>query len=326
MHRPAAPRARRGGARLLLPRISAQPSAVHLSQAERRVHGRDRDGRRRRHLAARANIGSRPSAPCSPCPRPRSACSPTSAAAGYLSRLLGRIAAVPGADRRAARRRRMLRAGPRHPLCRARAARRAQAPSIARGPRPDRAPARPRPGDAAAGADRGQSRQDRRLFAADTLEGIMAALEADGSELGAEGAGDAARQIARPPARSRSACSARARRMRDFAGEMGMEYALMAACLHHPDFAEGVRALLVDKDNAPRWQPADARGGDRRDARRFVRAFAGRGSLVAAPWCAINDRLLRPSSFPGEGRGPACGRATGPGLRRGRGQGGTRHR
>jgi enoyl-CoA hydratase len=44
--------------------------------------------------------------------------------------------------------------------------------------------------------------------------------------------------------------------MRDFAGEMGMEYALMAHVSAHPDFAEGVRALLVDKDNAPRWQPA----------------------------------------------------------------------
>jgi enoyl-CoA hydratase len=34
-----------------------------------------------------------------------------------------------------------------------------------------------------------------------------------------------------------------------------MDYRLAARCLSAPDFAEGVRAALIDKDHAPRWSP-----------------------------------------------------------------------
>jgi enoyl-CoA hydratase len=101
-------------------------------------------------------------------------------------------------------------------------------------------------------------KQDRdkicRLFEADTLEGILAALEADGSEW-------AEKTLADLRTKSPTACKVSLRlldeaaTMRDFAGEMGMEYALMTHVSHHPDFAEGVRALLVEKDNRPRWRP-----------------------------------------------------------------------
>jgi enoyl-CoA hydratase/carnithine racemase len=35
------------------------------------------------------------------------------------------------------------------------------------------------------------------------------------------------------------------------------ELILSIQCCLHNDFAEGVRALLIDKDNAPRWSPAE---------------------------------------------------------------------
>lgn len=35
-----------------------------------------------------------------------------------------------------------------------------------------------------------------------------------------------------------------------------MEYRLMMSCMKNSDFKEGVRALLVDRDNKPAWKPA----------------------------------------------------------------------
>ena len=93
-----------------------------------------------------------------------------------------------------------------------------------------------------------------RLFAADALEGIMADLEADGSEW-------ALKELDTLRRKSPTACKVSIRLLeksaglRDFAGEMEMEYALVSRVSAHPDFAEGVRALLVDKDNEPKWQP-----------------------------------------------------------------------
>jgi hypothetical protein len=36
-----------------------------------------------------------------------------------------------------------------------------------------------------------------------------------------------------------------------------LEMIVATHCANHPDFAEGVRALLIDKDNQPRWQHAE---------------------------------------------------------------------
>ena len=41
---------------------------------------------------------------------------------------------------------------------------------------------------------------------------------------------------------------------------MEMEYRIASRVLTLPDFAEGVRAVIVDKDNAPQWTPATPEG------------------------------------------------------------------
>ena len=35
-----------------------------------------------------------------------------------------------------------------------------------------------------------------------------------------------------------------------------MEYRMVQGCMRRQDFAEGVRALLVDKDLNPKWEPS----------------------------------------------------------------------
>jgi enoyl-CoA hydratase len=42
----------------------------------------------------------------------------------------------------------------------------------------------------------------------------------------------------------------------DFEGCMRLEYRLARFCMTQPDFYEGVRAVIIDKNNAPKWNPA----------------------------------------------------------------------
>lgn len=93
-----------------------------------------------------------------------------------------------------------------------------------------------------------------RLFAGDSVEAIMAALEADGGDW-------AAKELATLRTKSPLSMTVSLRQLReglevpDFAAEMKQEYAIGARVVHTHDFIEGVRALIVDKDNQPQWHP-----------------------------------------------------------------------
>ena len=98
-----------------------------------------------------------------------------------------------------------------------------------------------------------------RLFAADDLEDIIATLEADPG-------GWAEDVLAGLSTKSPLSCKIALRLLRDgavrsnFGDEMQVEYCIAAHVCQRHDFIEGVRALLVDKDNAPRWDPATPDG------------------------------------------------------------------
>lgn len=94
-----------------------------------------------------------------------------------------------------------------------------------------------------------------RLFASDRLEDVIAALEADTSEFAAE-------TLATLRTKSPQAMKVSLKLLLEgaatttFEEEMAREYAVAARVVQRHDFLEGVRAVIVDKDNAPRWNPA----------------------------------------------------------------------
>jgi len=99
----------------------------------------------------------------------------------------------------------------------------------------------------------------RKHFASDKLEDILASLEADDSEW-------AAKEVATLRTKSPQASKVSLRQLAQSAAldtfdqNMAMEYRIGARVLVLPDFAEGVRAVIVDKDHAPKWNPPAPEG------------------------------------------------------------------
>lgn len=96
-----------------------------------------------------------------------------------------------------------------------------------------------------------------RLFSSDCDEAIEAALKADGSAFAAETLATLATKSPQTVKVSLRLLAEAARRT-DFADEMAHEYRIAVRVCRRHDFIEGVRALIVDKTNDPRWNPRDA--------------------------------------------------------------------
>ncbi|WP_333586225.1 enoyl-CoA hydratase/isomerase family protein [Phenylobacterium sp.] len=98
-----------------------------------------------------------------------------------------------------------------------------------------------------------------RLFAGDSVEAIVAALEADGGDWGRA-------QLDTLAQKSPQTLKVAFRQLElgaqaaDFAQHMALEYQIGARVVTLPDFIEGVRAVIIDKDNAPRWSPDSLAG------------------------------------------------------------------
>lgn len=95
-----------------------------------------------------------------------------------------------------------------------------------------------------------------RHFSHDTVGEVLASLEAAGPEDAFAHEALALMRAKSPMSMAIAIEQVRRGKSLDFNAAMVMEYRIVSRLVHDPDFYEGVRALIIDKDNHPRWNPS----------------------------------------------------------------------
>jgi len=93
-----------------------------------------------------------------------------------------------------------------------------------------------------------------RCFGHATVEEIMAALEDEGSDWSRETLAVMAKKS--PLSQKIALKQIRVGAHLDFDRCMNLEFRLACRFMHGHDFFEGTRAVVIDKDQSPKWQPA----------------------------------------------------------------------
>ncbi len=98
-----------------------------------------------------------------------------------------------------------------------------------------------------------------KFFASDEYEDVLSGLEADDSDWSQkerDTLGTKSPQTCKVALRQLATSA----ELTDFADNMRMEYRIASRVLVRPDFAEGVRAVIVDKTGDPQWNPPTPEG------------------------------------------------------------------
>ncbi|MCX8999590.1 enoyl-CoA hydratase/isomerase family protein [Rhizobiaceae bacterium BDR2-2] len=110
-----------------------------------------------------------------------------------------------------------------------------------------------------------------RIFALETVEEIVAALTQDGSDFARETLGHLSKRS--PLSMKLSLRLLRLGERSDSLAEcLEREFAACTGMLSNPDFYEGVRAAVIDKDRNPKWRPASLSDVTEADLARFFPA------------------------------------------------------